>query len=150
MAPEYAIDGKFSVKSDIFSFGVMILEIVSGEKNRGFTHHDHHHNLLGHAWLLWKENKVLELMDECLEDTFVESQVKRCIQVGLLCIQKLVEDRPTMPSVVFMLGCEGAATPEPKEPGFFMERSSNDVENSTLSCEQSIREAITITELEAR
>ncbi|KAH6764015.1 hypothetical protein C2S51_015264 [Perilla frutescens var. frutescens] len=150
MAPEYAIDGKFSVKSDIFSFGVMILEIVSGKKNRGFYHHDHHHSLLGHAWLLWKENKVLELMDECLEGTFVESQVKRCIQVGLLCIQKLVEDRPTMPSVVFMLGCEGAALLEPKEPGFFMERSSNNVENYSSSNKQSVRETITITELQAR
>ncbi|KAH6834508.1 S-locus lectin protein kinase family protein [Perilla frutescens var. hirtella] len=38
MAPEYAFDGKFSVKSDIFSMGVVILEIVSGKKNRGFNH----------------------------------------------------------------------------------------------------------------
>ncbi|PON53020.1 Mitogen-activated protein kinase kinase kinase, partial [Parasponia andersonii] len=48
MSPEYAIDGKFSVKSDVFSFGVLLLEIVSGKKNRRFSHPDHYHNLLGH------------------------------------------------------------------------------------------------------
>lgn len=49
MPPEYAVDGLFSVKSDVFSFGVLVLEIVSGEKNRGFIHRDHRHNLLGHV-----------------------------------------------------------------------------------------------------
>ncbi|KAL5548116.1 hypothetical protein UlMin_003347, partial [Ulmus minor] len=48
MSPEYAIDGKFSVKSDVFSFGVVLLEIICGKRNRGFSHSDHHHNLLGH------------------------------------------------------------------------------------------------------
>ena len=51
MSPEYAIDGVFSVKSDIFSFGVLVLEIVSGKRNRGFCHTDHNHNLLGHVSL---------------------------------------------------------------------------------------------------
>lgn len=49
MSPEYAVDGKYSVKSDVFSFGVLLLEIVSGKKNRSFHHPDHHHNLLGHV-----------------------------------------------------------------------------------------------------
>lgn len=49
MSPEYTVDGVFSVKSDVFSFGVLVLEIVSGKKNRGFIHADHHHNLLGHV-----------------------------------------------------------------------------------------------------
>ena len=46
---EYAVDGTFSVKSDVFSLGVLILEIVSGKKNRKFFHPDHRHNLLGHV-----------------------------------------------------------------------------------------------------
>jgi len=49
MSPEYAVDGKYSVKSDVFSLGVLLLEIVSGRKNRKFHHLSHHHNLLGHV-----------------------------------------------------------------------------------------------------
>ena len=49
MSPEYAIDGLYSAKSDVFSFGVMVLEIVSGEKNRRFCHPEHNFNLLGHV-----------------------------------------------------------------------------------------------------
>ncbi|XP_009766396.1 G-type lectin S-receptor-like serine/threonine-protein kinase At4g27290 [Nicotiana sylvestris] len=124
MSPEYAVDGKYSVKSDVFSFGVIILEIISGRRNRKFHHLEHHHNLLGHAWLLWNEGKALELIDGCLEESFSESQVFRCIQVGLLCVQKLPEDRPTMASVVFWLGNEDMVLPQPKQPGFFIERNS--------------------------
>ncbi|KAG6424347.1 hypothetical protein SASPL_114764 [Salvia splendens] len=119
MAPEYAIDGKLSMKSDIFSLGVVVLEIISGKKNRGYEHTDHYLNLLGHAWLLWKENKIIELMDECLKNTFVETQVKRCMQVGLLCVQKFADDRPTMPSVFSMLASDGAVLPRTKTAWIF-------------------------------
>ncbi|KAF8409420.1 hypothetical protein HHK36_005496 [Tetracentron sinense] len=128
MSPEYAIDGKFSVKSDVFSFGTLVLEIVNGKKNRGFNHADHDHNLLGHAWLQWKEDKVLELVDAAMEDSYVVSQVMKCIQVGLLCVQKYPEDRPIMSSVVVMLSNESVTLPQPKQPGFFTERSSRDTD----------------------
>ena len=49
ISPEYAVHGRFSIKSDVFSFGVMVLEIVSGMKNREFCHEDHGDNLLGHV-----------------------------------------------------------------------------------------------------
>jgi serine/threonine protein kinase len=49
MSPEYAVDGQYSIKSDVFSFGVLILEIISGKKNRGIRHPEHHLNLLGHV-----------------------------------------------------------------------------------------------------
>ncbi|KAL3576740.1 hypothetical protein D5086_022023, partial [Populus alba] len=48
ISPEYAIDGLYSLKSDVFSFGVLVLEILSGNRNRGFCHPDHSLNLLGH------------------------------------------------------------------------------------------------------
>ncbi|KAK4491991.1 hypothetical protein RD792_002776 [Penstemon davidsonii] len=151
MAPEYAVDGKFSVKSDVFSLGVVLLEIVSGKKNRDFGHSEHHHNLLGHAWLLWKENRVLDLVDERLNDSFVESQVKRCIQVALLCVQKFAENRPVMSSVIFMLGTDGAILPEPMEPGFFVERSSSGNRGRRMPTSQdSEKTIITITDMEPR
>ena len=49
MSPEYAVNGKFSAKSDVFSFGVLLLEIISAQKIRSFCHPDHHHSLLGHV-----------------------------------------------------------------------------------------------------
>ncbi|KAK8622816.1 hypothetical protein V6N13_117716 [Hibiscus sabdariffa] len=55
MAPEYATDGIFSVKSDVFSFGIVLLEIISGRKNRGFYHANQSGNLIEHAWRLWEE-----------------------------------------------------------------------------------------------
>ena len=49
MAPEYAMEGLFSMKSDTYSFGVLLLEILSGKKNSGFHHPDHSQNLLSHV-----------------------------------------------------------------------------------------------------
>lgn len=88
ISPEYAANGLFSMKSDIFSFGVLVLEIVSGMKNRGFSHQDHHDNLLGHAWRLFNEDKSLELVDTALGDLWTVSEVLQSIHVGLSCVQQ--------------------------------------------------------------
>ncbi|KAF8411264.1 hypothetical protein HHK36_003811 [Tetracentron sinense] len=128
MSPEYAVDGLFSVKSDVFSFGVLVLELVSGKKNRGFYHPDHDLNLLGHAWKLWNEGKALELMDALMEDQYSVSEALRCINVGLLCVQQRPEDRPTMSSVIMMLDRESVVLPQPKQPGFYTERSLNETD----------------------
>ncbi|KAM0005837.1 putative protein kinase RLK-Pelle-DLSV family [Helianthus debilis subsp. tardiflorus] len=49
MSPEYAMEGTFSMKSDIFSFGVLILEIISGRRNSSFIHLDRTYNLIGYV-----------------------------------------------------------------------------------------------------
>ncbi|KAK9063015.1 hypothetical protein SSX86_016885 [Deinandra increscens subsp. villosa] len=118
--PEYALHGIFSVKTDVYSFGVLVLEIVSGKKNRGFSQEEHNHTLTGHAWGLHKEGKSLELLSSSLRASCVESQVLRSIHIGLLCVQHHADDRPTMSSVVLMLGNENALPP-PKQPAFFAE-----------------------------
>ncbi|THF97394.1 hypothetical protein TEA_023751 [Camellia sinensis var. sinensis] len=150
MSPEYAIDGLFSMKSDVFSFGVIILEIMSGKRNRMFHHSDHDLNLLGHTWNLWTEERAFELLDPMMEGSFPMSKVLRCIQVGLLCVQKCPEDRPMMSSVFLMLVSDSAILPQPKQPGFYTERSSIIThDQSLLKSSPSINE-VTMTCLAAR
>ncbi|XP_055823264.1 G-type lectin S-receptor-like serine/threonine-protein kinase At4g27290 [Solanum dulcamara] len=125
LSPEYALHGLHSVKSDVFSFGILVLEIVSGKSNRRFSHPDHCLNLLGHAWKIYKEGRSIELLDERLSDSCSTSEVVRSICVGLLCVQQCPEDRPSMSSVVVMLNNEGVL-PQAKQPGFYIERNSNE------------------------
>ncbi|KAD2805052.1 hypothetical protein E3N88_38429 [Mikania micrantha] len=132
ISPEYAANGLFSLKSDVFSFGVLVLEIVSGKKNRGFVHEDHDCNLLGHAWRLFKEGKSIDLIDECLHASYSACELSRSIHVALLCVQQRVEDRPNTPAMVGMLGGEGSL-PSPKKPAFFIpENEINSISNLPL------------------
>ncbi|XP_076946744.1 G-type lectin S-receptor-like serine/threonine-protein kinase At4g27290 [Bidens hawaiensis] len=129
MALEYARDGVFSIKSDVYSFGVVVLEIICGVKNRGFVHREHFNNLMGHAWGLYNEGRSLKLVAKCLGESINVSQVQRCIHIGLLCVQRRPEDRPTMTSVILMLGSEGTL-PSPKEPGFYVGEGLQDTAQS--------------------
>ncbi|RDX94899.1 G-type lectin S-receptor-like serine/threonine-protein kinase SD1-1, partial [Mucuna pruriens] len=118
MPPEYAVHGHYSVKSDVFGFGVIVLEIISGKKNRGYSDPEHSLNLLGHAWRLWTEDRPLELIDTHLREVCIPFEVLRCIHVGLLCVQQKPGDRPDMSSVIPMLNGE-KLLPQPKAPGFY-------------------------------
>ncbi|KAH6795740.1 hypothetical protein C2S51_036726 [Perilla frutescens var. frutescens] len=149
MSPEYAAEGIFSVKSDVFSFGVIVLEIVSGKRNRGFSHRDHHLNLLGHAWMLYKDERSLELVDPCIINACDMLEAARAIHIGLLCVQELPQDRPTMSSVVLMLGNDGVL-PEAKHPGFFTGRDLLRNETSVSSNTSTSTNAMTITLPEGR
>ncbi|KAK9064214.1 hypothetical protein SSX86_015594 [Deinandra increscens subsp. villosa] len=126
MSPEYAMDGLFSIKSDVFSFGVLVLEIVSGKKNRGFYNASNQFNLIGHIWNLWKEGNALELIDESIGAEFSQDEVLTCIQIGLLCVQEHAEDRPNMSKVLLMLSSDVINLPQPKFPGFGLEKRGSE------------------------
>ncbi|KAG6756521.1 hypothetical protein POTOM_039951 [Populus tomentosa] len=149
ISPEYANYGLYSLNSDVFSFGVLVLEIVSGKRNRGFYHPDHHLNLLGHAWKLFKENRSVELAAESFVRTCNLSEVLRSIHVGLLCVQEDPEDRPNMSNVVLMLGNEDEL-PHPRQPGFFIERDLIEVAYSSSSSKPCSANECSISELEPR
>ncbi|XP_019177094.1 PREDICTED: G-type lectin S-receptor-like serine/threonine-protein kinase At4g27290 [Ipomoea nil] len=119
MSPEYAGHGIFSIKSDVFSFGISILEIISGRRNSEFINEDQYETLPRHTWKLYIEGKSIVLADEHIVDSYDVAQVLRSIHVGLLCVQQRPEDRPNMSSVVHML-INDVALPQAKELGFFV------------------------------
>ncbi|KAL6332162.1 hypothetical protein AAG906_001876 [Vitis piasezkii] len=103
MAPEYAMEGIFSVKSDAFSFGVILLEIISGKRNSGFYLTQLAPTLLAYAWRLWNEGKELEFVDSLLTESCPAEEILRCVHIGLLCVQEDPADRPTMSMAHFLI-----------------------------------------------
>ncbi|XP_027353743.1 cysteine-rich receptor-like protein kinase 10 [Abrus precatorius] len=122
MAPEYAMEGLFSVKSDVFSFGVLVLEIICGKKNSGFYLSECGQSLLLYAWRTWCEGNCLELLDPVLKNSGIDSEVVKCIHIGLLCVQEDAADRPTMSTVIVMLASETMSLPKPNRPAFSVGR----------------------------
>ncbi|CAI0457483.1 unnamed protein product [Linum tenue] len=116
MSPEYAMDGTFSTKSDVFSFEVMVLEIVSGRKNYGLIQLDPPINLVGYVKSYSNKDQIL-----------------RCINVGLLCIEYNAYDRPTISEVITMLTSEATQLHAPKQPAFTVTRPRNISTNSSSS-----------------
>ncbi|GKV19314.1 hypothetical protein SLEP1_g29594 [Rubroshorea leprosula] len=143
MAPEYAMEGLFSIKSDVFSFGVLLLEIISGKKNNRFYLYEHCESLLTFAWNLWSQGQGMQLIDPQLVQSCVEFEVLKCIHIGLLCVQKDPVDRPTMSSVILMLGSENLTLPKPTEPAFFVGRVV--AESATPSADNNVCSANEVT-----
>ena len=101
------------------------------------------------AWRLWKEGNSSELIDSCLRESSYLKEVIRCIHISLLCVQHHVEERPSMASVILMLSSENLL-PQPKEPGFFKDKSPFEVDSSPSKIASSSTGEITITLLEPR
>ncbi|XP_031487682.1 G-type lectin S-receptor-like serine/threonine-protein kinase At4g03230 [Nymphaea colorata] len=151
MSPEYAMKGRYSTKSDVFSFGVIILEIVSGKKMARFHDVEHSLNLSGHAWKLWNEGRWLEFLDPVLDNSSQLDQVKKCVNVGLLCVQSDAADRPTMSSIVLMLSSDYAVLPKPKRPAYSYRVKHSDESSSNAETDtKTSTSEVTITALESR
>ncbi|XP_029130278.1 G-type lectin S-receptor-like serine/threonine-protein kinase At1g11300 [Cajanus cajan] len=123
MSPEYAMQGLFSEKSDVFSFGVLVLEIVSGRRNSSFYEDEHALSLLGFAWIQWREGNTLSLIDQEIYDPGHHNDILRCIHIGLLCVQELAIVRPSMAAVISMLNRDAALLPLPSEPAFILRQN---------------------------
>ncbi|GMP60852.1 hypothetical protein CsSME_00023550 [Camellia sinensis var. sinensis] len=142
MPPEYVTYGQFSIKSDVFSFGVLVLEIISGQKNSHFQKAENEENLLTYTWKNWKDGRASNVIDatilkassNCVQD------IMRCIHIGLLCVQENVANRPTMASVVLMLSSFSLTLSLPSQPAFFMQSTINPQSGSSNVNEASITE----------
>ncbi|KAK3146508.1 hypothetical protein QOZ80_3BG0267400 [Eleusine coracana subsp. coracana] len=121
MAPEYAVLGHLSVKLDVYSFGVLVLEIVAGRKNTDMwfeSETNESGTLLSYAWDQWMKGTPLDAMDPSLDCQAPESEVLKCVHLGLLCVQENPADRPTMLDVLMMLHGNESNFPTPSKPAF--------------------------------
>ncbi|CAN8243311.1 unnamed protein product [Cochlearia groenlandica] len=136
MPPEYVSQGQFSTKCDVYSFGVLILEIVSGKKNSSFYQiDDSGGNLVTHVWRLWNNDSPLDLIDPAIRINCEKDEVIRCIHIGLLCVQETPADRPAMSIIFQMLTNSSIVPPTPRPPGFFMRNKSNYLDPLTYGTE---------------
>ncbi|KAK3435679.1 hypothetical protein EUGRSUZ_C00387 [Eucalyptus grandis] len=136
--PEYVRKGIYSTKYDIYSFGVLLLQIISGKKNSCCYGLNENLNLLKYAYELWRDDKCMEFIDPSLVDSSSSCKLMRCMQVALLCVQAKPGDRPCMLEVSSMLKNESSAVNSPKKPAF----STNKDEDEDEDGERLIREAI--------
>ncbi|KAG4938740.1 hypothetical protein JHK82_044538 [Glycine max] len=149
MPPEYAMEGIFSEKSDVYSFGVLLLEIVSGRRNTSFYNNEQSLSLVGYAWKLWNEGNIKSIIDLEIQDPMFEKSILRCIHIGLLCVQELTKERPTISTVVLMLISEITHLPPPRQVAFVQKQNCQSSESSQKSQFNS-NNNVTISEIQGR
>ncbi|XP_013591314.1 PREDICTED: probable LRR receptor-like serine/threonine-protein kinase At1g56140 isoform X1 [Brassica oleracea var. oleracea] len=122
LSPEYVMLGHLTEKTDVFAFGIVALEIVSGRPNSSPEMDDEKHYLLEWAWSLHQENRDMEVVDAGLTG-YDEEEVKRVIGVAFLCTQTDHAVRPAMSRVVGMLTGNVEITEANAKPGYVSERT---------------------------
>ncbi|KAI6668333.1 hypothetical protein NL676_016186 [Syzygium grande] len=122
---EYVRDGIYSMKYNVYSFGVLLLQIISGKRISCYYGLNENLTLLDYAKELWKDDKCMEYIDPSLDDSSSSCKLMRCMQVALLCVEENLEDRPSMLEVSSMLkneaavvkkACAGLALSGPAQP----------------------------------
>ncbi|XP_008804702.1 cold-responsive protein kinase 1 [Phoenix dactylifera] len=139
LAPEYAIRGQLTRRADIYSFGVLLLEIVSGRCNTNTRLPYEDQFLLERTWTLYERSQLVRIVDTSLNDDFNAEEACRFLRVGLLCTQDDPKLRPSMSTVVKMLRGERDVELEITKPGLisdFMDlkvkKQKPDEENTSL------------------
>ncbi|CAO2210498.1 unnamed protein product [Urochloa humidicola] len=117
MSPEYAYWGHVSTKSDIFSFGVIVLEMVTGQRNNSPCNETSDSvSVLSHVWDKWRAGSMVDVVDPSLGSGYPESVVMNCIEIGLLCVQENPADRPDASAVVLMLDSPSSMSNDRRAP----------------------------------
>ncbi|XP_073045549.1 BRASSINOSTEROID INSENSITIVE 1-associated receptor kinase 1-like isoform X1 [Primulina eburnea] len=111
IAPEYLSTGKSSEKTDVFGYGVMLLELITGQRTFDLARLANDDDVMLLDWVrgILKEKKLETLVDADLQGNYVDEEVEQLIQVALLCTQSSPLERPRMSKVVRMLEGDGLA-----------------------------------------
>ncbi|KAH9543506.1 hypothetical protein CY35_13G068700 [Sphagnum magellanicum] len=111
IAPEYLSTGKSSEKTDVFGYGIMLLELITGQRAFDLARLANDDDVMLLDWVkgLLKDDKVDLLVDPDLKDNYDYKEVEELIQVALLCTQSSPMERPKMAEVVRMLEGDGLA-----------------------------------------
>ncbi|XP_010455731.1 PREDICTED: cysteine-rich receptor-like protein kinase 37 [Camelina sativa] len=132
MAPEYAIYGQFSAKSDVYCFGVMLLEMICGKRNKNSEkEEDEEEELSAFVWKRWIEGRFAEIIDPWVapSNNISTNEVVKLIHIGLLCVQENVYKRPSMSSILFWLERHANTTMPVPTPVAFLTRLSSSNEH---------------------
>ncbi|RLN11230.1 putative receptor-like protein kinase [Panicum miliaceum] len=132
LAPEYVINGTVSAKRDVYAFGITLLETVGCIRR---FNRSREHPIGRWAWEAWEDGLLEEEFDPELFDEYQLVEIKRCIEVGLLCAQSVRADRPSMADVVAMLNGEKELR-TPKKPEY-IRKGRRSASFSALSGESS-------------
>ncbi|KAI3912912.1 hypothetical protein MKW92_011728 [Papaver armeniacum] len=142
LAPEYAMGGQLTKMADIYSYGVLVIEIVSGRSSSKQNWGEMQKFLLEWTWQLYEEGKLVELVDPELNE-YPEDEVVRYIKVALFCTQAAATRRPTMTQVITMLTKNKRLNEkELTAPGFFSEGSGYSGSLNKKSTSNSISQTI--------
>ncbi|XP_059069680.1 cold-responsive protein kinase 1-like [Cryptomeria japonica] len=134
MAPEYASQGKLTERADTYSFGVVVLEIVSGRKSIDLKQPPHMQYLLQWIWSLYEDDKVLEVVENEKEmEGYNEEEMLRVINLALLCIQASARHRPSMSEIVTQLSKDEIDIQKPLQPSYVAMEYKARRESSTSS-----------------
>jgi len=133
MAPEYAMQGQLSVKADVYSFGVLLLEVVTGRKNTDYNLSPEMQMLLEWAWRSYEHGNIEQMIDRAIIETCDEEQALRCIVVGLLCTQADSSLRPPMSTITLMISSHSVTLPDPTKPAFVSSVTQTTSSGSGLS-----------------
>ncbi|XP_020155796.2 cysteine-rich receptor-like protein kinase 6 isoform X1 [Aegilops tauschii subsp. strangulata] len=161
MAPEYAMRGHYSIKSDVFSFGILMLEFVTGRRSSGSYNFDESVDLLSLIWEHWSTGTISEIIDSSLRSHAPGDQMVKIIHIGLLCVQDNPADRPMMSTVNVMLSSNTMSLQSPSKPSFFITKSGTystpysessypTASQSTAKSAMASPNEVSITELEPR
>jgi len=121
MAPEYALRGQYSIKSDIYSFGVLMLEILTGRKNSDSYNSDQSVDLPSLIWEHWTMKSVMEMIDPYMSGDSSQDEILRCVHIGLSCVQEDPADRPNISTINIMLDSNTVPSQPPLKPAFYVE-----------------------------